>query len=79
MAEPQSTGPLFGVIQYDAENSPISVISADLDGVNGVDIATLAGSFPPEVCVFLNNGDGLFADPGTYSVGTDPKFFAAGG
>jgi hypothetical protein len=70
---------------YTAGWIPVSVAVADLDGVNGPDLALANAGDPTadpggasSVKVLLNEGDGTFAAAGTYSPGSRPISVAIG-
>ncbi len=63
---------LFGLkADYTVGDSPRSIFSADLDGDGANDLA-VANSGSDTVSLFLNNGDGTFADKVDYYVGHSP-------
>ena len=78
-ADAQScTHPLLAdPVVHAAANGPHDVAIADLDGVNGPDLAVV-DRISDCILVFLNLGDGTFAAPVDYSTGAGPRSVAIG-
>ena len=61
-------------VLYDVGNRPFSITSADFDNDGDLDLATAnvfsdASGVGNNVCILLNNSDGTFADPITFTEG----------
>lgn len=62
---------------YPVGSLPISLAIADLDGINGLDIA-VANFNGNSASVLLNNGNGTFSPAVNYPVGTNPVWVSLG-
>jgi FG-GAP-like repeat/Cep192 domain 4/Protein of unknown function (DUF1573)/Abnormal spindle-like microcephaly-assoc'd, ASPM-SPD-2-Hydin len=67
---------LYGVASYSAGNSPVAVVTADLNGDGQLDIA-VANRTDSTISVFLSQPNGTLAAGVTYNVGSGPVALAA--
>lgn len=69
----QSAGTFTSSVNsYGARDDPRSIVSADFDGDGDLDLAVTNWGFSDNVSVFINNGDGTFANDVIYVTGNDP-------
>ena len=62
----------FDSKSFAADNkTALEITAADLDGVNGTDLAVSLGNGPSQVAIFLNDGTGAFTEPATSPEATD--------
>jgi hypothetical protein len=67
---------------FDIGSQPVAIVAGDWDGDGHLDLAAADsatyGGGSPAVSLLMGNGDGTFAAPRSYAVGTDPMDAAVG-
>jgi hypothetical protein len=65
-------------IDYDTEYRPISLVSADFDQDNDLDVAVVNfGFLSRSISVYMNDGSGAFINKTDYPTGDDPYFISS--